>query len=771
MLVIFLAIRVSLPLALRCVPLPAGFSQPPKPALDFVDRQGRSLREVSEADSLGEVASLEQIPTSLVDATLAAEDGRFWRHHGVDWRATARAAWSCIRHGRVVSGGSTITQQLVKSFQKRPRTLSTKFIEALQAMRLEQVWSKERILAEYLNRLDYGNRRRGAAGAARFYFGTPELSRAQAAFLAGLPQAPSRLNPHRHFASAKKRQAWILDRMLALGFLEGDEYRRARAEPLRLASPRRVFNAPHFVDLVLEQHPGMLETMSGLVRTTLDLELNHAAETILHRQLERLREHHVNDGAVVILVNRSGDVLSLVGSDDYFAPGDGQVNGAWAARSAGSTFKPFTYLIALEKGATPASVVADVPSEFATPTGVFAPVNYRRQCRGPVRYRIALANSLNIPAVKVLESIGGPATLLEHLKACGLSTLKDAPEHYGLGLTIGNAEARLLELANAYACLARLGVYRPYRLLGERGYPQAPIPPPLRASPRTAGPSFPGQNPTATEKDIRLFDTRAAFLIADILADNSARALEFGSDSTLRFDFPVACKTGTSTDFRDNWALGYTPEFTVGVWVGNFDGSPMNQVSGVTGAAPILHEIFVELHRRFGTGWYPRPADIVERPIHPVTGRLRFQPADNSLRELFTERFPPEPESPADYDARGRLRLSAEYLDWFNSSDNWLADQAVIDPAAPPSGRESARIVSPLPGTVYYLDPDLPEQGRRLRLRARGIVDPLWQSDTLRIRGGAPEVFASLEPGLHQLRAVDKTSRRSVATWIEVKNR
>ena len=762
---VYLVIRISLPLALHFVPLPAAFSQLPKPALDFVDREGRSLREVSETDTLGRLASLTEIPTALVDATLAAEDARFWRHHGVDWRATARAAWSCVRHRRVVSGGSTITQQLVKSFQKRPRTLSTKFIEALQAMRLEQVWSKERILVEYLNRLDYGNCRRGAAGAARFYFGAPELSRAQAAFLAGLPQAPSRLNPHRHWASAKKRQGWILDRMLALGFLDAAEHRRAREEPLRLAAPRRTFNAPHFVDLVLQQHPDLLQTRSGQVRTTLDLDLNRAAETILHRQLERLRGHHVNNGAIVILANHSGEVLSLVGSEDYFAPGDGQVNGAWAARSAGSTFKPFTYLIALEQGATPATVVADVPTEFATPTGVFAPVNYRRRCHGPVRYRMALANSLNIPAVKVLEAVGGPAALLPRLQACGLSTLNADPERYGLGLTIGNAEARLLELANAYACLARLGSYRPYRLIREPGCPQAPVPP------RTARPSAPPLDQPAVEQETRLFDASAAFLIADMLADNRARALEFGPDSALRFDFPVACKTGTSTDFRDNWALGYTPEFTVGVWVGNFDGSPMNQVSGVTGAAPILHEIFVELHRRFGTGWYPRPADIVERPIHPVTGKLSSRPAGAEPRELFVNRSLPEPESSADYDARGRIRLSPEYLDWFNSSDNWLADQASIDPGGRPSGQESARVVSPLPGTVYYLDPDLPEQGRRLRLRARGVVDPLWQSDTLRIRGETQESFATLEPGIHQLRAMDKSSGHSVRTWIEVKNR
>ena len=282
-------------------------------------------------------------------------------------------------------------------------------------------------------------------------------------------------------------------------------------------------------------------------------------------------------------------------------------------------------------GATPATVVADVPTEFATATGIFAPVNYNRHCYGPMRYRVALANSLNISAVKVLASIGGPEPLQQLLQQCGLTTLGQPAEHYGLGLTIGNAEVRLLELANAYASLARLGQYRPYRLLLDGACPPAR----------------------------QVADPAAAYLIADILSDNEARTLAFGAESALRFAFPVACKTGTSSDFRDNWAFGYAPEFTVGVWVGNFDGSPMEHVSGVTGAAPILHDIFEHLHARYGTTWYAAPANIVECWINPITGKrlnhLPPRPGPDAMQEKFLAANLPPLESPADYTGGGTL--------------------------------------------------------------------------------------------------------------------
>jgi penicillin-binding protein 1C len=358
-----------------------------------------------------------------------------------------------------------------------------------------------------------------------------------------------------------------------------------------------------------------------------------------------------------------------------------------------------------------------------------------------MRYRLALANSLNIAAVKVLASIGGPAVLQRRLQECGLTTLTATPEHYGLGLTIGNAEARLLELANAYACLARLGEYQPYTLVQ-------------------------GQSPASH----RVFDAADCFLLADILSDNSARALAFGAESNLRFDFPVACKTGTSSDFRDNWAFGYTPEFTVGVWAGNADGSPMQGISGVTGAAPILHELLEHLHQRYGTTWYATPTNVVQLAVHAVTGKrlvpsLRPNSPDSVVEAFVAGRLPPEAAA-SDYDSRGHIRLGAEYRDWLQTSDNWLAGKAVVEDA--PS---ALRIVFPLPGTTFYLDPDLPDGGRRVHLRADGSSNPGWHSDTLECRTEAGQTIAFLEPGKHRLSVQDPLTGARCETWVQVLER
>ncbi|HLX69828.1 MAG TPA: penicillin-binding protein 1C, partial [Verrucomicrobiae bacterium] len=686
----------------------------------------------------------------LIEATLAAEDQRFWSHHGVDFRASVRALWQLLWHRRVISGGSTITQQLIKIAEPRPRTIRTKITEALQALRLEQVWGKQRILAEYLNRLDYGNFNRGAAVAADFYFAKPlrDLTPSECALLASLPQAPSRLNPYSHLDRARKRQELVLNRMHSTGWLTDDELGRALAEPLSLTKPRRVFEAPHFVDLLLAEKHGTASS-GHIVRTSLDLELNRFAEGVLREHLATVQTQHVSNGALVILDNRTGEVLALVGSEDYFSPTAGQVNDAWAPRSPGSALKPFTYLLAMERGATPATIVADVPTEFVTTTGLFAPVNYNRHCYGPVRYRVALANSLNISAVKVLESIGGPEPLQRLLQQCGLSTLDRSPNEYGLGLTIGNADVRLLELANAYACLARLGKYQPYELLAQSAH-ENPAPHPQVA------------------------DTSAAYLIADILSDNDARTLAFGPDSALRFDYPVACKTGTSSDFRDNWAFGYTPEFTVGVWIGNADGSPMQHVSGVTGAAPILHELFDYLHERYGTTWYLQPTNIVEYSIQPVTGKrlkkLEAPPGLGAVNEKFLVYHLPPLENASDYEmislSKYAVRLGNEYRDWFPSGDNWLGDSVVLRQTADP-----LRILFPPPGTVVYLDDDLPDRGRRLFLRASGPTNVEWRSDSLSLTNMKQRELALLTEGRHQLGVHDPVSGADAETWIDVRAR
>jgi len=718
-------------IALRLTPFPAALASPPPGSTEFLDRHGNPLRLLLVDDRrYAKQCALEDISPDLINATLSAEDRRFFHHSGIDWMAFTRALASAARHGEPQSGASTITQQLVKLSQPGPRTIRRKLAEMWLARRVEREWSKQRILEEYLNRLDYGNLQHGIASASRFYFDKPpaDLSAAEAALLAGLPRAPGRLNPHSDMASARARQRWVLGRMRANDMLDADVHARAIDEPLRIAPPKHDWQAPHFVDLLLQRR-NILPPSGGPVRTTLDLPLNRFVESRLTDQLRLIAEHHATSAAAVVIHNPTGAVLAMAAaSNEEFHAGSGQMNGAWIIRSPGSAVKPFTYLLALERGANPCTVVADVPTDFPTSTGLYRPNNYNHRYHGPVSLRNALGNSLNVAAIRALELGGGPEALHRRLGELGLTTLDHTPEYFGLGLTIGNGEVRLLELTNAYATLGRLGKHLPYRLIEN-----------------------------TRNESRRVCDPRASWLIADMLADNHARATAFGLNSYLAFDFPVACKTGTSSGYRDNWALGCTPEFSVGVWVGNMDGSPMHGITGVTGAAPVMHEIFKHLHQTRGTTWFEKPEGIETYRIHPLTGRLA-----NNEKKSISEKcmWPPQKSRVDDFDPQGRVILPNGYAAWLASPQNSLGDLVTSAKAA-----SGLRVLHPPPGTVYYLDPDLPAASQRIRLSAEAPGEVAWSCATLTIDSNEG---IELRPGKHTLTATDPGTGRKAETWIEV---
>ncbi len=345
--------------------------------------------------------------------------------------------------------------------------------------------------------------------------------------------------------------------------------------------------------------------------------------------------------------------------------------------------------------------------------------------------RFALGNSLNVASIQALKLGGGPEALVHVMHELGFTTLDYGPAHYGLGITLGNAEVRLLELANAYATLARLGEYRPYRLLMD-----------------------------SESSGRQLFDPAHCYLIADMLADNTARASSFGLHSWLRLDFPVATKTGTSSDYRDNWAVGYTPEFTVAVWVGNMDGKPMREITGVTGAAPAMHEIIEHLHAQFGTTWFEKPAGITSEWIDPLTGHAVAPGHPRALSELTTRRIPAGDEF---YDENGRVILPAVYADWAISRDNSLGDLIVVA-----SSPEPLRVTQPRDKTVYFLDPDLPAESQQIGLRAEGAGEIHWDSPTLRIADSKSGPTIQLVEGRHLLQATDLTTQEKASAWIEV---
>ncbi len=711
--------------------------------MEFVDRTGRPLRRILQDQKIYRSrCSLSEVSPNAIAATLSAEDKRFRTHSGIDGLALVRALMQAVRTGQIRSGASTITEQLVKlSYPDSPRGVWAKISEAWGALSLERHWSKDRILEEYLNRLNYGDLQVGLASASWDYFEKPpsDLSAAEAAFLAAIPQAPSRLDPFTHFAAAKARQRWVLQRMHLNGFLDDASYARAIAEPLRLRQHSREFAAPLFVDLLLERR-GTLPPEGGVVTTTIDLALNQWIEQVIARQLQTLADKNVTAAAAVVIHNSTGEVFALSGSGDYFEPGIGQINGAWSARSAGSALKPFTYISALERGAFPGTVIADVPTDFPTETGLYHPNNYNHRFYGPVTLRFALTNSLNVAAIKVLEQEGGPETLYSALQRAGITTLEHPAAYYGLGLTIGNGEVRLLELTNAFASLARLGVYKPFRLLT---------------------PSSPGAPGTPSTGSQRIFDERAAYLLADMLSDNQARAGTFGLNSYLSFDFPVACKTGTSSNYRDNWTIGFTPEWTVGVWVGNPDNSAMRGITGVTGAAPIFHEIMMKLHDRYGTSWYRMPEGVGRCWIDPLTGHRVSPKQHRAVEEIYA--FPPQPARADDYDAFDRIRLPAEYRPWVESDQNTLGFLL--------EGAEAAkhlRILEPASGGSYYLDPDLPMKDQRLVLSAESSGTIEWSSTTLDCRPEGSVVTVGLREGRHEIVAHDMTTGETASTWIEV---
>ncbi len=702
------------------VPLPAGLSGNPAASPVLLDRHGAPIARLALPDSSRSApVTLEHIPADLVACTLAAEDKRFHRHGGIDLLATLRAGRDFLLHRRVVSGASTITQQLVKiSSPPSRRSPFTKLREALAARRLEMTWSKKQILTAYLNRLDYGNLRIGTAEAARFYFQKPlaDLSLAECALLAGLPQAPSRLNPLRHPQRATVRRNTVLQRLAAAGNHDAARIRAALTEPITLRPLTEKQAAPWL---------SQFSQPTAEVRTTLDLPLQNALQTIVREETAKLKEANLRHAAVVVIDNPTGEILALVSSADWDDPRGGQLNGALSPRSPGSTLKPFTYLLAMERGhRSPASILADIPSPFRTPQGLDLPENYDRQYRGPVTLRTALACSLNVPALREMNQLGGVRPLYELLEKLGITTLDPDPDLYGLGLTLGNAPVRLLELTNAYATLARLGRHFPPLLFpGNAGEPR------------------------------QLFEPRTAWLISDILSDAGARAPSFQPGGPLDLPFRCAVKTGTSSDFHDNWCIGYTPRFTVGVWAGNFEQQPMKGLSGIDGAGPIFHRAMLRLHESTPATWYERPDGLADFTVDPRNGKSVPAGTKHSRRDLAPADLPPPAATSGDYDASGRALLDTTYAGWFSSRYNLRRHELALNPDE--VAKEPLRIISPADNATFLLDPEIPSGSDKLRPVTNLPGTARWESYTLVIEPSSPEPIIHLTVGTHTVTATD----------------
>ena len=608
-----------------------------------------------------------------------------------------------------------------------------KLVQALWALRLEAHLSKEEILEQYLNRVPLGQGAVGVVAASRLYFGSGpgRVSLGQAALLAGLARAPSGQNPLVSPTRAAERRRVGLLQLAAEGYATADEIDRALREPLVTGDRGRPFLAPHFTSRVLLDGEAGGRPTAGTWRTSLDVELQAALEDEVRHTVAELEDRGARHAALVVLDNRSGEVLAWVGSPDFWSDTAGQVDMVVSPRQPGSALKPFLYAMAFDRGATAATVLADVATTYQTATGPYHPRNYDRAYHGPVRAREALASSYNVPAVALAERIGY-ATLWHGLQAGGFASLARSPEHYGLGLALGNGDVTLLELANGYRALASGGTWTPARW--------------WLADPNS--PSGAGR---------RVVSARSAALVLDILADAEARIPAFGLRTPFDWPFRVAAKTGTSRHFTDNWAVAVTGGFTVAVWVGNFSGQPMEGVSGITGAGPLLHRAVLATSHRYAAGNLVTPSDVglVTARICRVSG-LAAGPECPTMEEHFVPGTAPS--GRCDWHQGGAVHLPVEYAEW-------AATEAPRRPAAGlaavphrPAGAGAAptarlTITSPQAGDHDEIPPGVDGRYATLAFRAAGVPPGAAVRWTLDGRPVAATRWV-LAPGRHRVRAV-----------------
>jgi 1A family penicillin-binding protein len=676
-----------------------------------LDREGNLLWEIIDpTGGRRTIVTLDQISPELINATIATEDRFFYLNVGVDPIAISRALYYNLSEGEIVSGASTITQQLARNVLLSPQerteqSMARKIKEAVLAVELNRRYTKAQILQIYLNQIYYGNLAYGIEAASQTYFGkqAKELTLPEAAMLAGLPQSPAVHDPYVNPEDARARQADVLDLMVEAGYITPAEAEAAKNVELEFKEPSTAFAAPHFVNYVRQElekivPPEYIYRAGLRVKTTLDPRLQAIAEEEVATQVNALAGRNVTNGALIAMDVPTGQILAMVGSKDFRDEAiDGQVNIVTSLRQPGSTIKPLTYLAAFEQlDWTPSTLLMDVPVEYPDWSGnVYKPINYDEKFHGPVSMRIALANSYNIPAVKTLERVGIEA-LLEMAARLGITSL--TRNDYGLSLTLGGGEVPLIEMTGAYQAMANRGVLVPPTAILEIsdsfGREIEPLRPPSR----------------------QVLRPEHAYLITHILADNAARAISFGPTSALRLSRPGAAKTGTTNDFRDNWTIGYTPNIVAGVWVGNADNSPMQGVSGLAGAGPIWHNFMERAHAGLPVQDFIRPPTIIEMEVCADSGTIPSEVCPERRTEIF---FKDQPPLGPEYDIHQLIEIDLNsglranefcranveeryYRVYPPDGREWVLEQGIEQPPEDycPSANIIANITTPVDGTT-----------------------------------------------------------------------
>ena len=591
--------------AARSLPSPQKLISNEPLTTEFFDRNGTLLYRLYEGRNRT-LVNLNDLPKHLIQATIAIEDKNFYSHPGFDLQAIIRAAINNLQKGQQ-QGASTITQQLIKNTLLTPeKSFSRKFKEIFLAFWAERIYSKDEILQMYFNEAPYGGPAWGIEAASETYFGKSahNLTLAESTFLAGLPVSPTEFSPYGSRPElAKARQQQVLERMVKDKYITKPEADETFSEELALLPRSNQIKAPHFVmfvrDLLSQKYGPRVVSQGGLkIYTTLDLELQEKTEEIVKNEISNLSNLRVTNGAAMITDTQTEEILAMVGSKDYHEPKFGNFNVTTALRQPGSSIKPITYATAFKKGFSPANTILDIPVNFKDGTRNYSPVNYDGKFHGPVSIRQALGSSYNIPAVKMLATVG-IEDMINTARDLGITTFNDT-SRFGLSLTLGGGEVRMIDMMSVYGALSQNG-YKKY-------------PTPILKVADSSGNVLEEYE----DRSQQTLEPAVAYLITDILKDNRARTPAFGPFSLLNIPgYEVAVKTGTSDNKRDNWTFGYTPKFVVGIWVGNNDNSPMNPAlsSGVTGAAPIWNKIMHTLLDGTENIAFAKPAGIIEAVI------------------------------------------------------------------------------------------------------------------------------------------------------------
>ncbi|MBU0507120.1 penicillin-binding protein 1C, partial [bacterium] len=666
----------------------------------IMSREGVLLREpLSTKGGRRDWVSFEELPLEFISLLINTEDKRFWHHPGIDPFASARALWQFTQSGEVISGASTIPMQLARMILKGKRTLGSKVIEMSYALYLELSLSKKEILEYYVNLLPFSNELYGLKQATRVYFKKEpkELSLGEAAYLLAIIRAPSFHNPYKNSQQITTIQKSMLNKYAEL--VTTRSVHQALRETIVIYHRENEFQAPHFTDYVYKQlHHKNSKTSQ--VRTSLDKELNDYVAYIVDQKIALLKEKNVTQAGVLVIRNQTGEILAYLGSRDYW---DDQYQGMNDAvqqkRQPGSSLKPFTYAQALEQGIAPSHILPDVSRAFTSQVGNYIPKNYDRRFHGPVLMRTALANSLNVPAVSLLQEIGVDA-LFDLLKKMNFSGLTNRPSYYGLGLTLGNVESNLIELVQAYSIFARKGLYC------------------------DVTPFYTGEdNVCHAQEDKPVITADTVFMVRDFLSDRQARQLAFGSSGPLNFDYPVMVKTGTSQNHRDNWTIAVTPEYTVGVWVGNFNGEHMQGVSGVSGAAPIAHTIVDFMYQRKPWAQWLDKSEKKKEAVCVLSGQKPGKYCPVTQEEFVDEH---KPLSDCSVHVKGRdqriyLKLGNLYRQWQQETMPWtIASTRQLAPqdVSPnhDNKTQTLHILSPRHNDVYKIDPFRPREAQYISL-------------------------------------------------------